>query len=69
LETLQDRVYPGDIFMLCSDGLYKMMSALEIERALVGASSAEAGNRLLEMALDRGAVDNVTIVLVRVDGN
>jgi serine/threonine protein phosphatase PrpC len=69
LERLQDRIYPGDILLLCSDGLYKMMSALEIERALVGASSAEAGNRLLEMALDRGAIDNVTIVLVKVDRN
>ena len=69
LDTLQDRIYPGDIFLLCSDGLYKMMSAPEIERSLIGTSSAEAGNRLLEIALDRGAIDNVTIVLVNVDRN
>jgi len=43
------------------------MSAPEIERSLIGTSSAEAGNRLLEIALDRGAIDNVTIVLVNVD--
>jgi len=66
LETLQDQIYPGDTFLLCSDGLYKMVSAPDIERELTGTSLPGAANRLLETALERGAIDNISIIVVTV---
>lgn len=52
--------------MLCSDGLTKHVKDLEIEERLVKATSSEQVCReLLELALERGGSDNITIVLAR----
>lgn len=54
---------PGDIYLLCSDGLYKELSDEEIARTLGG--DVQAINRLIMFALERGAHDNVTVVAVQ----
>jgi serine/threonine protein phosphatase PrpC len=61
-------VGPGDIFLLCSDGLHEMIGDPEIEaqaRAR-GADIEGLANGLIRIALDRGAPDNITVVIVRV---
>jgi len=63
-ETIQGALAPSDVFLLCSDGLSGPVTDAEIEAYLLGAEPAEACRRLLDLALDRGAPDNVTIVAV-----
>jgi PPM family protein phosphatase len=59
-------VLPGDLFLLCTDGLSK-----PVEREEIAAILAEAGDlgaaaeRLVLRANDRGGPDNVTVVLAR----
>lgn len=54
---------PGDIYLLCSDGLYKELSNEEIAKTLGG--DIRAVDKLIMFALERGAHDNVTIVAVQ----
>jgi protein phosphatase len=55
---------PGSRLLLCSDGLSNMVDAADIG-ALLGAGDAEAAcDALVEAALDRGGIDNVTVVVV-----
>ncbi|MCP4285314.1 MAG: serine/threonine-protein phosphatase [Gammaproteobacteria bacterium] len=54
----------GDIFLLCSDGLYKEIADDEIASVLGQFPLQEAAEHLLALSLERGARDNVTFVLV-----
>ncbi len=61
---------PGDIVLLCSDGLTEMVSEADI-RAMVGANEhdiAQAARRLVDTANAAGGRDNCSVILVRVDG-
>ena len=58
-------VEPGDYLLLCSDGLSNMVTDQEmLYEALYGGANATCCDRLLEIALNRGAPDNVTAVLI-----
>jgi len=54
----------GDIFLLCSDGLYNKVSKNEIAKTLASLSIKQAVNELVLKALDNGADDNVSVVLI-----
>jgi len=57
----------GDYFLLCTDGLSNMVDDQEILFEVAhGQGDAQCCERLLEIAKNRGAPDNVTSVLVRV---
>ncbi len=57
---------PGDALLLCSDGLSNLVGPDEMESLLLAQRGDEAVCReLLELALKRGAPDNVTLSLVR----
>ncbi|HXZ92377.1 MAG TPA: Stp1/IreP family PP2C-type Ser/Thr phosphatase [Burkholderiales bacterium] len=59
---------PGDIYLLCSDGLCDMVSDEDIGMALqaLGANLSLAAQQLVQMANDNGGRDNVSVILVRV---
>ena len=58
-------VAKGDYFLLCSDGLSNMMDDQEILFEVVhGVNKSHCCKRLLNIAKNRGAPDNVTSVLV-----
>jgi protein phosphatase len=62
-------VRPGDAFLLCSDGLHGELDDDEIAAILrERAHPAEAVGRLIDRAKEKGGRDNVTAVLVRLDG-
>ncbi len=58
-------VRAGDVFLLCSDGLSRELSDKAIANTLRKQASKEASSVLIEMALARGARDNVTAIIVR----
>jgi PPM family protein phosphatase len=58
------RLETGDRLLLCSDGLTDLVDDDTITETLTGASaSGEACDRLLQLALDRGGRDNVTVIV------
>jgi serine/threonine protein phosphatase PrpC len=60
---------PGDVLLLCSDGLYRMVADAEIATILAEEPSARAaGKRLLARANELGGKDNVTAVVLRWSG-
>lgn len=63
IDGIRDEAIPGDIFLLCSDGLHGVLSDVEIATLLdqLGQQSADA---LIEATLARGAPDNVTVAIV-----
>jgi serine/threonine protein phosphatase PrpC len=65
-ETLIGEVKPGDLFLLCSDGLPRVVEDEEIARELEKEDHGAAMvQHLLDLALARGAPDNVTILAIR----
>ncbi len=57
---------PGDVLLLCSDGLTRHLSQEAIAERLDQAESARAAcERLVQDALDAGGSDNVTVVVAR----
>jgi protein phosphatase len=56
---------PGDTLLLCSDGLTKMVADGEIQKLVSAHRPEGAGRRLVELARERGAPDNVTIEIAR----
>ena len=61
---LREKLRAGDRFLLCSDGLTNMVADSEIARELGQAPPGDATGRLIDLVLARGAIDNVTIVIV-----
>ncbi|MCK4675713.1 MAG: serine/threonine-protein phosphatase [Gammaproteobacteria bacterium] len=55
----------GDTFLLCSDGLYNMLSNDKIASTITNVSINEAVAVLIQKALDNGANDNVSVILVK----
>jgi serine/threonine protein phosphatase PrpC len=58
---------PGDLFLLCSDGLNKELTDAEICQYLSHSNIAEANRALLHSTLVAGARDNVSCILVKID--
>ena len=60
------RLAPGALFLLCSDGLYGMLTEGSLEAIMrAGGPLERMGKALIQAALEGGGHDNVTAVLVR----
>ena len=68
IEVHEYPVLPGDLFLLCSDGLNDMVTDEDIQLTvgLMGANLEMAAQQLVQMANDNGGRDNVSVILVRV---
>ena len=63
IEELRGSFEPGDLFLLCSDGLSDLVSDDAMETILEQASSlSQAINFLVKQANDNGGTDNITAV-------
>jgi len=72
VDTLTHEAVPGDVVLLCSDGLSAMVRDEEIARVLEasGGAPGEAAAALVAAANAAGGEDNVTVVLFElVDGD
>ena len=59
------RLTPGDILLLCSDGLSNMVPDEDIRQVILTSETLEeTGLRLVSMANDNGGRDNIAVVLV-----
>jgi protein phosphatase len=65
VEVTYGRVETGDSYVLCSDGLTAHCSDADILEAVQGRKAQEAGQLLIDRTLERGATDNVTVVIVQ----
>jgi putative nucleotidyltransferase with HDIG domain len=61
-EPLQE----GDVLLLCSDGLTNLVGDREISEVVGELDPPDACRRLIEMARERGAPDNVTVQVARI---
>jgi serine/threonine protein phosphatase PrpC len=68
LDCVEGDARLGDRFLLCSDGLNRVVSDAEIGLVLGLVSPKEAVNHLIQMALDRGAPDNVSVAAISLAG-
>lgn len=61
-------VMPGDLYLMCSDGLTEMLSDAEIRAALIEdrRDLEIAAERLLGRANARGGLDNISLILIGV---
>ena len=65
---LQEEVaMPGDIYLMCSDGLSDLVEDEEIESTLkaYGDDLETSARRLVQMANDKGGKDNISVILAR----
>jgi len=65
-EVAYGEIEIGDTFLLCSDGLTAHASDEDILEAVTGRGAKAACETLLDLVLERGATDNVTIVITQV---
>ncbi len=57
---------PGDMLLLCSDGLTDLVSDAEIQKVLQNSSLEDSPEILIDMANERGGHDNITVVVLEV---
>jgi protein phosphatase len=60
---------PGDVLLLCSDGLYNTLADEELAAELADRDADAAARALVDRANERGTLDNVTAAVVRVTGS
>lgn len=57
---------PGDVILMCSDGLSDLVSNSEIAEILYGKTLQKSAQALIDLACERGGHDNITVVLLGV---
>ena len=57
-------VQPGDVYMLCSDGLTDMLSDADVQTLMLEGADA---NRLCDAANEAGGYDNVSVCVIRIE--
>ena len=55
----------GDVFMLCSDGLYNMVADQTLTETLINLPIEQAVESLIQQAVDGGGDDNISVILVK----
>lgn len=69
-EINEFEVVPGDVFLLCSDGLTDMVKDGEIKESLLAADGhwERASQHLVDLANQHGGHDNISVILAGVGG-
>lgn len=66
LDKVRGDVQPGDRFLICSDGLTKYATFGMLENVMNKEPLETVVDRLIQIALDGGGADNITVVVVDV---
>jgi PPM family protein phosphatase len=68
VDTMTVQARPGDIFLLCSDGLTTMIDDDQVAAIIKRADSLDtAARKLVRAANDHGGRDNITVILFRLE--
>jgi serine/threonine protein phosphatase PrpC len=67
IDVVEQTLEPGDVVIICSDGLHSMISNDEILKAITPfpPSLQDAAQKLIDAANEAGGKDNVSVVLLR----
>lgn len=67
VSLVENDVLPGDIYLVCSDGLNDMVDNADIERVLnsLQANLPLAASQLVMIANDNGGEDNISVILAK----
>ena len=65
LDEYRSFLRDGDTVLLCSDGLNKEVSDSEVADILENNDCGDASSELIELTLERGARDNVTVAVIK----
>jgi PPM family protein phosphatase len=57
---------PGDSLLLCTDGLWSVLHEQDFAHVVRANPPSEACRHLVQMALDRGGPDNVTLLILKI---
>jgi protein phosphatase len=69
VDTIYDKPKPGDVYILCSDGLCGPVTDDEIQQITTSTKDLKAAtSSLIEKANERGGPDNITVVMAKVMG-
>jgi serine/threonine protein phosphatase PrpC len=67
VDTDEHALFARDILMLCCDGLTRMVTDPEIAGTLQAeVDPRKAAEKLVQLANERGGVDNITVIVVRI---
>lgn len=68
VEVQEDEVQPGDVYLLCSDGLPDMVEDEDIHLTIstFSANLDTVGKQLIQLSNDHGGKDNVSVILAQV---
>jgi serine/threonine protein phosphatase PrpC len=69
VDTLIIDLFPGDVFLLCTDGLHGYLADEEIPPLVASTSRASLPDKLVALANERGGRDNITAIVVAVEGD
>lgn len=68
-DIFREDLEPEDVLLLCSDGLSGIVNPQELLFEIAyGGELETAAKRMMDIALERGAPDNVTLILLSADG-
>jgi protein phosphatase len=68
VDVLTEEPAIGDVYLLCSDGLSGMLSDEQMAQIIAGESDLNrAVDRLIDGANEEGGIDNITVVLARIE--
>ena len=65
LHTFIDDLNNYDYFLLCSDGLTKMIEKEEIQNIVRNDELSIAVNKLIDKCVERGGVDNISVAIIK----
>jgi serine/threonine protein phosphatase PrpC len=67
VDLVRGKIFPGDLFLLCSDGLTDMVGNPAIQEVVsLFIPLDQKGEKLIELAKSEGGYDNITVVLCEV---
>ena len=67
VDTFEIDVAPGDLYLLCSDGLSDLVPEEDISTLMSGDDGDAIVEGLTQAALDAGGLDNITVLLARLE--
>lgn len=65
VDIIEEKRRPGDLWLICSDGLYSMAGEDAIKGAFQEKDMEKAAKNLMDLALENGGRDNITLILIK----